>query len=143
MAYASKSAQRLAGSLNYKASESTLNGDSYSTSKVKDMGNNGPRKLYGTMKASGSNTDGMSKRGLYGNTYSAEMKSGVSGTLKGDGYPSGPKWKRAIEPGELKPGKASQASNTTRMTPGKGDKEVTMKVTSTTPKVLRGGKVNP
>lgn len=143
MAYASKSFQRLAGSLNYKGSSATLNSDDYNTAKVKDMGTNGPRRLYGTMKASGSNSDGIGKRGLYGSTADQTMKSGVAGTLKGDGFPSGPKWKRAMEPGELKPGNYSQAKNTTRMTPGGGSKSMAMKVTSTTPKTLRGGKVNP
>jgi hypothetical protein len=47
----------------------------------------------------------------------------------------------AMEPGELKPGKYSQKGMTTRLTPGKGDKSVSMKVTSTTPKALRGGRV--
>lgn len=142
MAFASKSEQRLAGSINYRGSDATLNGDSYRKAKT-DMGNNGPRKLYGTMKASGSNTDGIGKRGLYGNTADRSMTSGVAGNLKGDGFPDGPKWKRAMEPGELEPGKASQAKNTVRMKPGGGNKSMSMKTTGSTPKALRGGKANP
>lgn len=134
MAYQSKSEQRLAGSLNYKSSESTLNSDGIKG--VKDMGSNGPSKLYGSMT-------GVSRERtpLYGNQVKSTSRSGLSGNMTESGYPNGPKWKRAIEPGEFKPGNRSQASNTTRMTPGKGDKGVAMKSTGTTPKALRGGRV--
>jgi len=140
MPYSGKAEQRLAGSLNYKASESTLT--SSSVKGPKDMGNKKPDTIYGTLSSGGGNA-GLYRGALYGCTDDGGSPSGITGTLAGAGFPSGPRWKRAMEPGELKPGKASQAKNTVRMTPGKGDKSTVMKSTGTTPKALRGGGRGP
>jgi len=140
MAYSGKSEQRLAASLSYKGATGTL--DSSNVKGPRDMGNNGPSRLVGSMSTPGRNSDGIGKRGLYAQTVSGTA-SGVTGPMSGNGYPSGPKWKRAMEPGEFKPGNYAQAKNTTRMTPGKGDKSTVMKSTGTTPKALRGGGRGP
>lgn len=132
MPFASKSAQRLAGSMNYKGNESTLTNDSYK--KVGNMGSKAPDRLIGNI-ASGS-----PGKKLYGSFVTSSGSSGLTGDMSEGGYTSGPKWKRAMEPGEFQPGKASQAKNTTRMTLGKDEKPPVMKVTSKTPKALRGGR---
>lgn len=141
MAYSGRSEMRLAANLNYKGASGTL--DSTSVKGPKDMGNNGPRRLVGAMNLTGRNTDGIGKRGLYGATVSDGSPSGLNGPLSGDGFRSGPKWKRAMEPGELKPGTYAQKNNTTRMTPGGNKKPAAMKSTGTTPKALRGGGSGP
>lgn len=131
MAYSSKAQQRLASARNYKSSEATL--DSDSVKGPSDMGNNGPKQLYGSM--------GKDKSGsvdLYGKTGSGRA-SGIAGKMSGDGFYSGPKWKRAMEPGELKPGKDSQKNNTTRMNTKSGEKSAVQKNTGSKPKALKGG----
>jgi hypothetical protein len=136
MAYSGKAEQRLASSLNYKGATSTL--DSTSVKGPKDMGNNGPHRLIGTV-TSGGNSNGLGRRGLIGATVSGNA-SGIAGPRTASGYPDGPKWKRAMEPGEQKPGTYAQAKNTTRMTPGQGRVAATMKTTGSTPKAFRGGR---
>jgi hypothetical protein len=131
MAFASRSEMRLKAATNYDGAKATLTNESYR--RTGDMGSKAD-KLYGTLES------GSAGKKLYGGYLKADGYTGVAGNMTSSGYTSGPKWKRAMEPGELKPGNRSQASNTTRMTPGKGDKEPVMKVTSKTPKELRGGR---
>jgi hypothetical protein len=138
VAYSGKSEQRLASSINYKGATATL--DSENVKGPKDMGNNGPSRLIGTITGRGDSGRGISRRGLIGQTQDRNTTSGLNGSMGGSGYTAGPKWKRAMEPGELKPGTAAQAHNTTRMTPGGDKTSATMKVTGTMPKALRGGK---
>ena len=90
-------------------------------------------KLWGKL-------EGGSNKSMYGGMLKADGYTGVAGEMSKSGFTSGPKWKRAIEPGEFKPGTAAQAKNTTRLKPGSGDKSPVMKVTSKTPKELRGGR---
>lgn len=130
MAWASKAEQRLKASTNYTGAASELSNTSYR--KAGDMGKS-KDLLAGTL-SSGSNT------AIYGVQQKASGSSGLAGNMSAKGYTDGPKWKRAMEPGNLQPGKRSQAGNTTRMSMGKGDKEPVMKVTSKTPKELRGGR---
>lgn len=130
MAYQSKAEQRLAGARNYKSSEATL--DSDSVKGPSDMGNNGPKQLYGSMGGKGGPVE------LYGKTGSGRA-SGIAGKMSGDGFYNGPKWKRAMEPGDLKPGKDSQKNNTTRMNTKSGEKGAVQKNTSSKPKALKGG----
>lgn len=140
MAYSGKSEQRRASSINYKGATSTL--DSTNVKGPKDMGNNGPSRLIGTVTG-GGNSDGIGRRGLIGTTVGGATASGLNGVRSSTGYTAGPKWKRAMEPGNLKPGTAAQKNNTTRMTPGKGDKSTVMRTTGSTPKALRGGGSGP
>lgn len=132
MAYASKSEQRLQLSKNYSGGKSTLNSTSYR--KTGDMGSNGSRKAIGGLMASKS--DGSK---LYGKTGSGTGSS-IGGTMSDEGFPDAPRWKRETEPGNLQPGKPSQASNTTRIKPESGKKSAVMHVTSSAPKSLKGGK---
>lgn len=126
MAWASKSEQRLAGSTNYQGSVSTLTSDSIR--KAGSM-SKAPDDLCGKI------VSGSSGKKLYGSFVSSDSKSGISGSMGGSGYSGGARQHRLSEPA-----KRSQAGNTTRMTPGKGDKSPVMKVTSKTPKELRGGR---
>jgi len=100
------------------------------------MGSGSAKALIGSLASGGGG------KALIGKQASGTSTT-VAGKLAGAGFSGAPKWKRAMEPGELKPGTNKQAKNTVVMTPGKGDKAVAMKVTSKTPKVMRGGKVNP
>jgi hypothetical protein len=132
MAYASKSEQRLQLNKSYSGGVGTLNSTSYK--KVGDMPNNDKRLVGSLMK-------GPDKVKLYGKTGSAQVTAGVAGKMGPNGFTNGPRWKRAMEPGELKPGTAKQAKNTVRLnfTGGK-DKGFPAKNTGSTSKVLKGGK---
>ncbi|SRR6266404_962231 len=138
MAYSGRSEMRAAAAINYKGATSTL--DSTSVKGPKDMGNNGPSRLIGSIVGSGGSSGGVSKRGLIGTTVSGATASGLTGSRSATGYTAGPKWKRAMEPGELKPGTTAQKNNTTRINPDSGRTSATMKTTGTTPKALRGGR---
>jgi hypothetical protein len=126
MAYASKSEQRIAGSTNYQGSVSTLTGDSYR--KAGSMSKS-PDDLCGKISS------GSPGKKMYGSFVSAETKTGIGGSMTASGFSGGPRQHRLSEAANR-----SQAGNTTRMTPGKGDKSPVMKVTSKTPKELRGGR---
>lgn len=132
MAFASKSEQRMKLSQGYDSNKSTLNSEGYR--RTGDMGSEGKGRLVGKMNSGGE------KVRLYGSSGKASGYSGLAGRQSDSGYTSGPKWKRAMEPGELKPGTRAQAGNTTRIKSGTGEKAAKMHTTGATPKALRGGR---
>ncbi len=135
MAFSGKSEQREAAGTNYGSASGTL-----TSSTVKEpskMGDNGPQKLAGqiTRKSGGNN--------LSGKQPGSGSPSGLAGQLSGTGFRGGPQWKRAMEPGNLKPGTYAQKNNTTRIDPSDDNEDRAkprFKVTSSTPKALRGGR---
>lgn len=73
-----------------------------------DMGDNGPRKIYGSISVSGRNGDGLNGGRLYGKTGSAKASSGLGGNMSGAGFPAPPRQSMAsgtpVKPTTLKLG---------------------------------------
>ncbi len=73
MAFASKGAQRLAGSRDYAASESTLDSSSVEDT---DMGNSGPVKVWGKV-------DSGKPAKIFGRTQTKSADAKLTGKIKG------------------------------------------------------------
>lgn len=98
------------------------------TKGPQNMGDNGPRKIFGSM-GRGGNKDGTKSGKLYGKTDSAGSSSGIGGNMSGNGYPNPPRQSMASG----KPGKP------TTMKLGGGTVHAEMKYRSGESKALRGG----
>lgn len=127
MAFQSKSEQRAALSTNYSGNTATL--QSSSVKGPKDMGDNGPRRLFGNMSTSGKNGEGLKGGKLFGKTGSAKSSSGVGGSMSATGYTSPPRQSMA----------SGAPTKPTTMKMGEGTVHAKVQARSAGPKSIRGG----
>lgn len=114
--------------MDYNKSKAQWRADNNMSGGYPDMGDNGPRKIFGKV-SSGSNKDGLKGGNLYGKTSDGKALGAVGGAMGANGYPNPPRQSMA----------SGKAVKPTAMKLGGGTVKAQMQPRGAGPKSIRGG----